>query len=47
MHDRDMISNMSNARFTELLTDACNEPFTGANTFPVGTLTAEVNGGLR
>jgi hypothetical protein len=47
MHVRDIISNMSNAWFTELLTDVCNEPFTGGNTFPVGTLTAEVNGGLR
>jgi hypothetical protein len=38
---------MSNARFTELLTDACNDTFTDGTTFTLGTLTAEVKGGLR
>jgi hypothetical protein len=44
---RDIISRMSNPRFTELLTDGCNYTLTGGITFMVGTLTAEVNGGLR
>ena len=38
---------MLNARFTEILTDACNDTFTDGITFTVATLTAEVNGGLR
>lgn len=38
---------MSNARFTGILTDACNDTFTDGITFTVATLTAEVNGGLR
>lgn len=41
-----MISNMSNARFTEILTDACNDTFNDGITFTVGTLTAEANGGV-
>lgn len=38
---------MSNAWFAEIPTDACNDTFTGGITFMVGTLTTEVNGGLR
>ena len=43
---RDMISNMSYARFTEILTDACNDTFTDGIAFTVDTLTAEANGGV-
>jgi hypothetical protein len=38
---------MSNARFTGILTDACNDTVTDGSTFTVVTLTAEVNGRLR
>jgi hypothetical protein len=38
---------MSDARFTKLLTDACNDTFTDGITFTIAALTAEVNGGLR
>jgi mannose-6-phosphate isomerase-like protein (cupin superfamily) len=43
----DIISNMSQARFTEILTDACNDTFTDGIAFMVGALTAEANGGVR
>jgi hypothetical protein len=45
--NHDIISNMSNTRFTGILTDACNDTFTDGITFTVAALTAEVNGGLR
>lgn len=38
---------MSNARFAEILTDACNDTFIDGITFTIGTLTAEVNDGVR
>jgi hypothetical protein len=38
---------MSNARFAEVLTDACNDTSTDGITLTVGALTAEVNGGVR
>jgi len=38
---------MSNARFTKILTDACNDTFTDGITFTVGTLIAAANGGVR
>jgi hypothetical protein len=37
---------MFNARFTKMLTDACNDTFTDEITFSVGTSTPEANGGV-
>ena len=46
-HVHDIISNMSKARITEILTDACNDSFTDGIAFMVSALTAEANGGVR
>ena len=37
---------MLNARFTEILTDACNDTFTDGIAFMVSALTADANGGV-
>jgi hypothetical protein len=44
---RDIISNMSKARFAAILTDASNYTFTDGIAFMVSALTAEANGGVR